>query len=182
MLRYLNIDVNSFTNSDIAFQKEKRQVVKTEDKALYVESIQKSHITDMFSNSEIKINKKGFEIKERLVEMKNKELQMCAQNQAKLEILKAKLGCEPTEKVSEWVLEGFDISIEPKIYSYDSCDWEPIEGTETNIGSLKSEYNSVANNYVKSQIDICTIDTMINNLVDNTFYPISIKQAALLGF
>lgn len=186
MYRFLNINTSSFSNSDSCLKKEEVKV--EEQKPILVNSlIQKSHILDMFGNSDIKISKKGFEIKSKMEDWKNKELQMCAQHQAKLEILKAKIGKEPTETMSEWTTEGFDVSIEPKTYCYEESDWstsnDGTEGIEKQpIGALKGEYNSIAHDYVKCQKDIKTIDTMVSNLTDSISYQLTIRQAALLGF
>jgi len=144
------------------------------------EELQKSHINWNFGRNEnLPIAKKGADIKEKLLKIKEHELLECQSYQSKLEALKVSINSEPTECIDEYTTEGLDITILPKVYAWSETY---SENEQDILCKQKREYNEAARNYVKSQSEIILIDTMVNNLDDAKMYQLTVQQAAILKF
>jgi hypothetical protein len=161
------------------------------------EELVKSHITWNFSNnSNIPISKKGADIKEKLMSIKELETSEALEHKIKLDALKTKIGTEPTEEPDEYQTEGLDISILPKTYSWSEvynqkCDSEsqPIEMASEEVkevqkttSQLKEDYNRCVRKYIGCQKEITLIDTMLKNLDDSKVYNLTVHQASILKF
>lgn len=156
----------------------------------------KSHIGWQFGNSEnLKIAKKGSLIKERLIVIKEKEMNEANDYKSRAEALRVKLNCEPTEELGEWINDGVE-TIKPKVFNWSetycessnkvedsiSIDGNPVKSPEQEICDDKREHNRCVESYVRNMVEIKMIDTMINNLSDEKEYSLAVKQATILGF
>lgn len=159
------------------------------------EIIEKSHILEQF-NTSLTISKKGSEIKEKLQKVLDEEQAEVASLGSKLIELKVKIEDEPTQTAVEntpWKLDGFEdkVSDLPMFYPWNCCGEvmdtkDSIEYVGENkpedVRKMKSEYNSVASKIVDCKVEIVMLSTMITNFEDKKVYPLSVKQAAMLGF
>lgn len=192
-----------------AFEEASKSYVKKSDSDVLNSSVSKdmlvkSHIGYQFSNSEnLAIEKKGSEIKERLIAIKSKELTEAAGHQAKMEALLATIPNQPTDKIESYIADGMDVNSLPNVFNWgetycntDSCvkvsetpiltestvNETPAKSAEQIICDSKREYNRCAEKFVQGQVEVKLIDTMINNLIDTKTYKLVVKQAAILGF
>lgn len=167
------------------------------------ETLVKSHIGYQFSNSEnLTIDKKGSQIKEKLLSIKDKLSTGAAMHQAKMEALRQTIPTAPTDKMDGYVSDGIDVNSIPAVYNwgetyYSHCESPkiqsetvitegenatPVKSQEEIICESKREYNRCAERFISLQAEIKLIDTMVNNLEDNKTYKLVVKQAAILGF
>lgn len=161
------------------------------------EEIQKSHITEMFGyKNNLNIEKTGADIKEALKKARSKEENEKNAYHATATTLLASLGCEPTEDMDSWQIDGFEDKIGsiPKIFPWRETYCESVsetgqvlqtsQGTDNtqDVCKQKDAYNGCIRRYVDSIKEIAQIDTMINNLDDKKKYSLTIKQATILGF
>jgi|688.fasta_scaffold145982_2 hypothetical protein len=183
--------VSRFNHFNMASFQENAVDVKSEHNVTDFEEIQKGQISNAFGHSqEIKVDKKGSEIKANLKVARDKEQMECTQFQTQLEAVKANIQTEPTENIDDWATEGLDITIMPKKFNWSECYCN--EDNEYSDQSMKSEkqllcdakreYNNTAEKFVKCQVELHILDTMMNNIADNKVYSLSVKQAAILGF
>ena len=183
--------LSRFNQFNMASFKEAESDIKSQHNVTDFENIQKGHISNAFGHSqEIKVDKKGSEIKANLKVARDKEQLECTQFQTQLEAVKANIPTEPTENIDEWTTEGLDITIMPKKFNWSECYCN--EDNEYSDQSMKSEkqllcdakreYNNTAEKFVKCQVELHILDTMMNNIADNKVYSLSVKQAAILGF
>lgn len=183
--------VSRFNHFNMASFQENAVDVKSQHNVTDFEEIQKGQISNAFGHSqEIKVDKKGSEIKANLKIARDKEQMECTQFQTQLEAVKANIQTEPTENIDDWATEGLDITIMPKKFNWSECYCN--EDNEYSDQSMKSEkqllcdakreYNNTAEKFVKCQVELHILDTMMNNIADNKVYSLSVKQAAILGF
>lgn len=189
-LKNASINLETFKNENSQFENQNNLVDS--------DGIQKSHITEMFSyQNNLNIEKTGAEIKEALKKARNKEENEKNKTHSTATSLLASLGCEPTEEIDNWVIDGYEdiIGSTPKLFPWRETYCEsPISEmgqvlqTSQNTNSAeevcrqKDGYNRSIRKYVESIKEIAQIDTMINNLDDKKKYSLTIKQATILGF
>lgn len=161
------------------------------------DSIQKSHITEMFGyQNNLNIDKTGVEIKEALKKVRNKEENEKNTYHATATTLLASLGCEPTEEIDNWVIDGYEdiIGSTPKLFPWRETYCESVsemgqvlqtsqgDTNQKDVCKQKDDYNRCIRKYIDAIKEIAQIDTMINNLDDKKKYQLTIKQATILGF
>lgn len=189
-------------NSKLDKNKDKKEIKKSFDMDISNKTISntdliKSHIGYQFTNAEnLKVSKKGSEIKEKLKAIKDKELVEISAFQSKMEALKAVIPTAPTEPVNNYD----EVELPEKLTTYPwnetYCNEEKssnnmvISATETKpekseaqiLCDNKREYNRNVDKIVECQKEIILINTMLNNFSDSKTYDLSVKQATVLGF
>lgn len=160
------------------------------------DEIQKSHITEIFGygQNQIQISKTGKEIKSALQGIKAKEEAEKSKYLTQYTTILAQIGCEPTEDVEEYVVDGFTDKLGdvPKMFSWRECyndsgslsSFTNLQEKESanDICKLKEQYNRCVRKYIDCCKEIAQIDTMINNLEDSKKFSLTVKQATILGF
>jgi|GEM_PF-2317661 len=189
-------NVGNYKEGKVELDKEGKLQLKkaslSEFGACSQEDIIKSHIDWQFGGSpNTTINKKGFDIKEKLMNIKSKESAEIVQKQAELVALKAQIVDEPTEKIDEYITDDIEVANMPLKYNWSECYSECIKDSATalespnlvqQVSELKRKYNLCAEKFVKCQVEVKMLDTMINNFEDEKIYNLTVKQATILGF
>jgi hypothetical protein len=157
----------------------------------------KSHIGYQFSSSEnLKVTKKGTEIKEKLKAIKDKELVEISGYQSKMEALKAVIPTAPSEPANDYNYEGIEVPEKLMIFPWNEtyCNEEKstmvISASETKpekseaqiLCDNKREYNRSVDKIIECQKEIVLVNTMLNNFNDSKTYDLSVRQAAVIGF
>jgi hypothetical protein len=159
----------------------------------------KSHIGYQFSSSEnLKVTKKGSEIKEKLKAIKDKELLEISGYQSKMEALKAVIPTAPSEPANDYNYEGIEVLEKLMMFPWNEtyCNGDNeksdmvISASETKpekseaqiLCDNKREYNRNVDKIIECQKEIVLINTMLNNFSDSKTYDLSVRQAAVLGF
>ena len=162
-------------------------------KSISRDELIKSHIGSQFGYSEnLKVNKKGAEIKEKLITIKDAELSEISTLKSKAEVLKEKAGSEPTEKLDDYVTDGIKTNTLLLKYPWNECycneqTEKSLDGIEIKseahiVCDSKQEYNRCVEKIARCESEVSLINTMINNFEDAKVYNLSVKQATTLGF
>lgn len=171
--------------------KKRTEVQETLTKA---NDIQKSHLANMLGSDNLKIIKKGSELKEKLNTSLSKIIDEKDSKYQQIVELKNSINCEPTDEVDEWTFQGLKsrISLAPKVFKWDDCyqkhypqnsiDLSEDQKTENSICELKRKYNSLVRNYIEMSAEVIQIQTMIDNIEEKKNYELTVKQASTLGF
>lgn len=166
------------------------------------EKLEKSHIEYTFGDSpDFKISKTGKEIKEKLNDMMIAEQQEIANYTNMIYGLKSRISESPEgDAQSEfyYLLDGFEdkVGVLPgQPFTWKQCDCNrPISNDgassfsnesskkEESQSDLMYQYNEALRKWIGCKREIAMLDTMLNNLVDNKSYNLSVKVATTLGF
>ena len=168
------------------------------------EDLEKAHLINTFERGDnIKIKKKGSEVKEKLTDIRKEEEKESQDYFSKVLGYRSKISQPPTEDAPEWYLQNLKMPKEkvPKIYSYQvmyPSDSDTIQ-TETSgrsplvapesVKILSQEeavyaekYNECLRKYFGCLKEVSYIDTFLNNLEENKTYDLSMEQANAFGF
>jgi len=136
---------------------------------------QKAHFLNNFRETFL-VEKSGKEIKEKVSISLQKEVDEITKYRTELEILKGKIGEEPTKKCDHyWLADGFDDKIENLPMVYD------IKDTQCNE-DLKYDYNYIVIRLIECIIEKVMMQTILNSYPDNKVYKLTLKEASMLGF
>jgi hypothetical protein len=164
--------------------------------------IEKSHVVEAFDYSDQFIEKKGREIKLALVKVIENEEAEKDRAQNEMNILLAKLPIAPIDDMGEYVFHGVKsrLGFIPKRFPYhygykDSPKaYGPMDISESfveeKVPSVLTDedrdnirkYNSCAEQYIDSCVELVKLNTLQSNLRDENTYKLSVHQASLLGF
>jgi len=182
---------------------DKKEIKKSMDMEINAQTISnldliKSHIGYQFANSEnLKVVKKGSEIKEKLSAIKAKEETEISGYISKLEALKSLIPTLPTEEVDEYVSDGIDTGnkllkfpwnetycneVKQESVVLSATETKPTKSEAQILCENKSEYNRTVEKAVRCQAEVALINTMLKNFNDSTSYNLSVRQASILGF
>lgn len=190
-IRNQPLNLSGFSN----LPKEKK-VEKGEDG----DELKKGHFSEIFGySSDVKVEKKGKDIKQALEALVPKER---GQKEEYYDKMKSELeACEhqPTEEPSNYMFDGLKhkLDVVPKMFSYDmirkyndaqesgvsgamTVEEEVPEGHEGD--NHYEEYNEYAREYIKQCVDLVKMNTMIDNINESKKYELTVQQAAMLGF
>lgn len=165
------------------------------------DKIEKSHIEYTFGDSpDFKISKSGKEIKEKLKEMMTYEQQEITNYNSMIYGLKSRIKDNPEGDAQTefyYLLDGFEdkVGVLPgQPFTWKQCDCNRVvsdSGMENSVSSEEKEisqsemmyqYNEALRKWIGCKREIAMLETMLNNLVDDKSYDLSVKVATTLGF
>lgn len=156
------------------------------------DDIHKSHLGYMLGSDNLKVSKKGKEIKEKLEKVLSDEKDQKTTLSTECTSLKEKIGTEPTCDVDDYTFQGLKnrIAVAPKVYEWNEC-YSNVQISETSpdsdklindVCTLKRKYNQCVREFIESSAEIIQIQTMIDNMDEKKSYDLTVKQASVLGF
>jgi hypothetical protein len=150
--------------------------------------IEKGLADDFQYNSDMKIDKKGSEIKESIKKILISYSLKKEIINSGLEQLIDKIGVQPEESFDNWYIKSYRGNADdlPKRYSYkqaypNSSDVNYVH-SETDESSLMNKYNHKICEYRDLSTDCLVLKTTYDNLKDDKVYSLNINLAVKLGF
>lgn len=129
------------------------------------------------------IRKSGKEMKESLektIKYMTSELSKCEKSLASL--LKKCKGAKPSNKPSGYMTRGLDskMPMVPNMFSYDEMTEALGDKKSMTYDSPMGKYNEESRKYISICTDKIIAETMLDGIIDDREYTLSIKQAARL--
>lgn len=163
-----------------------------------LQHVEKSITDDLVYDLEIKIEKTGREIKEKLMEELNRVVSNKNSLASEMERLLTEIGEAPRGKAENWELRGYEkyFAVVPFKYSYTQvypagteskgellqAD-APVDSIEVkSIQDKMRAYNKTVNEYISRFIEELRLKTVINNLSDDKKVKLNPRLASELGF
>ena len=146
------------------------------------DDIQKGIASELSYNEEFsKLDKKGSEIKEKLVSYKHEVISKISDCSVKMGELKAKIGQEPdnTEGVKSRMYDsGISEAMPVKTYHHSEIYKEGAEESK----EMKMLYNNLAYKLCDMKRELKLTDTLIDNVKVEKMYKLPVRVASMLGF
>lgn len=166
------MEVNSFLQE---MRKDRADKIKS---VMYffknADDIQKGIASDLSYNEDFsKIDKKGSEIKEKLVSYKQEVISMISDYSSKQGELKTKIGQEPS---AERDYMGYGYKAYPYQNIYDN------EGTSQESSDMKRQFNEISLKICELKKELNLTDTYIGNIKVDKMYKLPVRVASVLGF
>ena len=179
----------------------KRKFIKGVLYEVMSDKLDKSLVDDLSYNSDIKIEKSGVDIKEKIKQDLVKKIMCRDALLISIEILATQIGVVPGDEIDEYQTKGLrdKLSSPPRRYSWDQIRSTSIKSDKQPIvyGSINSEsesksisdenpfmvkYNEKVYKFIESSVDCFLLKTIIDNIIDTKTYSLNIQLATKLGF
>jgi hypothetical protein len=155
-------------------------------------------ITDDLSYSEdMRIEKTGKEIKEKLATEASTITVEKAAAVVKMQALVDEIGCLPADRCGSYLIRGFEkhLGEVPRMYSYEQLYPKtvadnsevvyeqpvPAVNVKTGVDKMRA-YNNLAEEYIRRSIEAIKLKTIVDNLADSKKIKLNAQLAAQLGF
>lgn len=158
---------------------------------------EKAIVDDLSYSDDMRIEKTGKEIKEKLAVEANVIAMEKTAAVVKMQVLVDEIGCLPADRCGDYLIRGFEkhLGEVPRLYSYEQLypkatvdSSEVVYDQSTSAVNVKvgvdkmRAYNNLAEEYIRRSVEAIKLKTMVDNLADSKKIKLNAQLASQLGF